>query len=304
MQKSGIQRAVSSFAAAIIVALLLPPGPALAETPPLTMKVFTSRENNLYTNYTVLIGERDMVLVDAPFSMSEAHRLVGELLEIGRNLTHVYVTHDHPDHFFAKEVITEAFPDAKVIAPPTVVEDIWRSIPFKIRRWGPLLGDNGPKYPTAPAPIEADHFELEGHRIEILGPMQGDHHHATALWVPSLKAMITGDLTFHGIHVWLGEHTAERRDAWIESLDRLMAYEPDVVVAGHKVPGLEDDPSSLAFTRQYIVDFSREAEKAKDSATMIARMQALYPDVIDVLDNFILPNSAQVGVGEVPPWEE
>lgn len=277
---------------------------ALAQSTPLTLKVVTSDEANLYTNYSLIMGQKDMILVDAPFTRSEAHRLVGALLETGKNLKYVYVTHDHPDHFFSKEVITNAFPEAKVISAPAVVADIWRSIPFKIKRWGPMLGKNGPRYPTAPDEWEADVIELEGHRVEIIGPMQGDHHNATALYVPSLRAVIAGDLVFRGIHPWLGEHQQTQRDAWIESLDRLIALEPRVVVAGHKLPQLDDDPASLAFTRQYILDFGRAAESSGSADELIAAMRAGYPDVQDVLDDFILVNSAKVAVGEVEPWKE
>lgn len=277
---------------------------ALAQSTPLTLKVVTSDEANLYTNYSLIMGQKDMILVDAPFTRSEAYRLVGALLETGKNLKYVYVTHDHPDHFFSKEVITNAFPEAKVISAPAVVADIWRSIPFKIKRWGPMLGKNGPRYPTAPDEWEADVIELEGHRVEIIGPMQGDHHNATALYVPSLRAVIAGDLVFRGIHPWLGEHQQTQRDAWIESLDRLIALEPRVVVAGHKLPQLDDDPASLAFTRQYILDFGRAAESSGSADELIAAMRAGYPDVQDVLDDFILVNSAKVAVGEVEPWKE
>lgn len=277
---------------------------ALAQSAPLTLKVVTSDEANLYTNYSLIMGQKDMILVDAPFTRSEAYRLVGALLETGKNLKYVYVTHDHPDHFFSKEVITDAFPEAKVISAPAVVADIWRSIPFKIKRWGPMLGRNGPRYPTAPDEWESDVIELEGHRVEIIGPMQGDHHNATALYVPSLRAVIAGDLVFHGIHPWLGEHLQAQRDAWIESLDRLIALEPRVVVAGHKLPQLDDDPASLAFTRQYILDFGRAAESSGSADELIAAMRAGYPDVQDVLDDFILVNSAKVAVGEVEPWKE
>lgn len=277
---------------------------ALAQSAPLTLKVVTSDEANLYTNYSLIMGQKDMILVDAPFTRSEAYRLVGALLETGKNLKYVYVTHDHPDHFFSKEVITDAFPEAKVISAPAVVADIWRSIPFKIKRWGPMLGRNGPRYPTAPDEWESDVIELEGHRVEIIGPMQGDHHNATALYVPSLRAVIAGDLVFHGIHPWLGEHLQAQRDAWIESLDRLIALEPRVVVAGHKLPQLDDDPAALAFTRQYILDFGRAAESSGSADELIAAMRAGYPDVQDVLDDFILVNSAKVAVGEVEPWKE
>jgi glyoxylase-like metal-dependent hydrolase (beta-lactamase superfamily II) len=270
----------------------------------LAIKVITSNEGNLYTNYTLVMGEKEAVLIDAPFTRSEAHRLVGEILDSGRQLKYVYVTHDHPDHFFNAEVIAENFPEAEIISAPAVVEDIWRSIPFKLKRWGPMLGRNGPRHPNAPKAYEQSYFELEGKRMEILGPMQGDHRHATAVWIPSLSTLVAGDIVFHGIHVWLGEATPEQRDAWIKSLDELAGLNPKVVIAGHKLPGLADDPAALQYTRDYIVEFGKAVEKSKTSAELIAAMQKRFPDVQDVLNNFILGESAKVGVGEVPPWEE
>jgi len=270
----------------------------------LTLKVITSNESSLHANFTLVMGEKEMVLIDAPFTNADAHRLVADMLETGKTLKYLYVTHDHPDHFWAMQVVMDAFPDVDVIAHPDVVADIWRSIPFKIARWSPMLGNNGPSHPTAPSALTQDWFELEGHRLEVIGPMQGDHHNATAIWIPELQALIAGDIVFHGIHVWLGETLEDQRLDWVANLDAMIDMNPAIVVAGHKRPDLDDDVSSLAFTRDYIVDFNREAKTARNANALINKMRQLYPDVIDVLDNFILVNSAQVGVGEVPPWEE
>jgi len=275
-----------------------------AEDQPLTLKVITSSEPSLYTNFTLVMGEKDAALVDAPFTRSDAHRVVAEILDSGRNLKYIYVTHDHPDHFFNVEVIVDAFPDVEVISAPAVVQDIWKSIPFKIKRWSPMLGRNAPRHPIAPKEFEKPYFELEGKRLEILGPMQGDHHHATAIYIPSLQTLVTGDIVFNGIHVWLGECTPEQRDVWLTSLDTLMALKPKVVIAGHKLPNLPDDPAALQYTRDYIVEFGKAVKRSKTSAELIAAMEKRFPDVQDVLNNFILGESAKVGVGEVPPWEE
>ena len=275
-----------------------------AQEKPLTLKVITSSESSLYTNFTLVMGKTDAVLIDAPFTKADAHRLVAEILDSGKQLKYIYVTHDHPDHFFNVEVIAENFPEAQVISAPAVVDDIWRSIPFKLKRWGPMLGRNGPRHPNAPMAYEQPFFELEGKRLEILGPMQGDHHHATAIYIPSLATLVAGDIVFHGIHVWLGEATPEQRDAWIKSLDTLAKLNPKVVIAGHKLPNLTDDPRALQYTRDYIVEFGKAAQQSKTSADLIAAMQKQFPDVQDVLNNFILGESSKVGVGEVPPWEE
>ena len=113
--------------------------------------------------------------------------MVAEILDTGKTLRTVYVTHDHPDHFFSMEVVTNAFPDAQVISAPVVVEDIWRSIPLKLKRWGPMLGPNGPRYPTAPQAWTQDAFELEGHRIEILGPMGVSREHLLEKWFRDVR---------------------------------------------------------------------------------------------------------------------
>lgn len=292
------------FFAALLISLFCLNAHADDPASKINLQVHTASENSLYVNCTLIMGEKDMVLIDVPFTFSDAHRLVADILETGKNLTTIYVSHDHPDHFWGMQVVMDAFPQARVVSHPQVVKDIWRSIPFKITRWSGLLGSNGPSYPTAPQALEHNYLELEGTRLDILGPMQGDHAHATAVHIPATGDLIAGDLAFNGIHVWLGEADAKARKQWIKNLDDLAALKPKRVIAGHKLPRLESSVDSLRFTQDYIRTFSKEAAKAKTSQQLIARMQQLYPDVEDVLNDFILPNSAQVGVGEVAPWQE
>jgi glyoxylase-like metal-dependent hydrolase (beta-lactamase superfamily II) len=222
----------------------------------------------------------------------------------GKTLETVFITHDHPDHFFSVEVLTDAFPDARVIASSQVVEDIWKSIPLKLKRWGPLLGRNGPRHPIAPTALEQDHFELEGHRFEVLGPMQGDHVHATAVWIPDAKTLVAGDLLFNEMHLWLSESLKPARLDWARSIDKLAALNPATVVAGHKKPGLPDDASSITYTRKYLQVFEKAVDSSKNSTDLMARMRAGFPNTIDVLDDFILGNSSKVAMGENPPWTE
>ena len=295
----------------LLLALLLlaAPGAALAqaaeeEAPPLTVEVLRTSAGSLYANIALIMGEEKAVLVDAPFTMADAHRVAAMVLDSGRELETIFVTHDHPDHFFAMEVLTQAFPNARVVAHPTVVADIWRSLPFKVRRWSPMLGANGPRMPTAPQPLEGDGFTLEGHELRVIGPMQGDHVHATALYAPGIDALFAGDLLYNGMFLWFGEHGRDEIAAWGEAVDRLAALEPELVVAGHSRPDLPHDASSLAFSRDYI-DFWLEAmARAEDSAGLRRMTVEAYPDAIDVLGDFLLGNSSRVSMGEEPRWTE
>jgi len=281
--------------------------PALAdnhEEAPLQVEVLRTSAGSLHVNSALIMGERDAVLVDPPFTLADAHRVAAMVLDSGRNLTHIFVTHDHPDHFFAMEVLAEAFPDAEIVAHETVVEDIWRSLPFKVLRWSPMLADNGPAYPSAPHALTSDTIMLEGHELRVLGPMQGDHRHSTALWVPEIRALLPGDLVFNEVHLWLGEHDLDAVAAWRDSMDRLEALEPEIVVAGHARPGLPNDASGIAFTYRYLDAWPGFVANAADSDDLQAMVRAAFPTTIDVLDDFILVNSTEVAMGEQPIWEE
>src|SRR5688500_6374807 len=98
------------------LAAVLGMGSALAAQPPLQLKVFTGQGFNGYdVNYTLISGEREMLLIDAQFSLSAAHRLAAEILESKKTLTTIYITHPHPDHLFGLAVLKQAFPEARVL---------------------------------------------------------------------------------------------------------------------------------------------------------------------------------------------
>lgn len=292
--------------ARIIAALALVfAAPALAQDePPLRVEVLRTSAGSLHVNSALITGEREAVLVDPPFTMADAHRVAAMVLDSGKTLTHIFVTHDHPDHFFAMEVLTEAFPQAEVVAHETVVADIWRSLPAKVIRWSPSLGDNGPAYPSAPHALEGDTIMLEGHELKVLGPMQGDHRNSTALWVPEIRALIPGDLVFNEVHLWLGEHDLAAVARWRTALDYLIALDPEIVVAGHARPGLPDDASGLAFTAEYLDVWPNLVGQSDDSEELQFLVRKTFPTTIDVLDDFILTNSTQVAMGEQPIWTE
>ncbi len=87
-----------------------------------TLKVHTGRGQIGYdVNSTMVIGEKDILLIDPQFSLSEAHKLAAEILESKKHLATIYATHPHPDHLFGLAVLKQAFPDVKVVALPATV---------------------------------------------------------------------------------------------------------------------------------------------------------------------------------------
>jgi glyoxylase-like metal-dependent hydrolase (beta-lactamase superfamily II) len=71
---------------------------------------------------TLISGQRDAVLVDAFLTSEQAKTLADWVAASGKNLTAIYVTLGHGDHFFGLVPLLERFPRARAIAIPKIVE--------------------------------------------------------------------------------------------------------------------------------------------------------------------------------------
>jgi len=105
---------------------------AISAQSKLTLKVHTGAGVNGYdVNSTMISGEKDMLVIDPQFSLSEAHRLAAEILESKKSLVTIYVTHPHPDHLFGLAVLHQAFPNAKIVALTATVNGAKTSWPAR-----------------------------------------------------------------------------------------------------------------------------------------------------------------------------
>lgn len=270
----------------------------------LTYDVVRTSEVSMHANMTLVSGESDAVLIDVPFSRADAFRVVAHILDSGKELKAILITHDHPDHFFGLDVLADEFPDAQILAAPIVVTDMTRSVPIKFDRWSDDLGTNAPHRPMVPTVLEGGTYMLEGHALQVIGPMQGDHVRSAVVWDAQSRTLVAGDVIYNGMFVWLGEHTPDRYDDWIGALDRLEAMGPQRIIAGHTRPGLTDDNIGIEWTRNYIRYMGEAALQAQTSEELQDMVRAQFPEATDIYGCFLLCTSAQVAMGEIEPWDE
>ena len=243
-----------------------------------TLKVHTGRGQVGYdVNSTMIIGERDMLVIDPQFSLSEAHKLAAEILESKKRLVTIYSTHAHPDHLFGLAVLKQAFPDAKIVALPATVNAAKTGWPARQRFWVATYGTNipGPE-PVLPEELATPVLTLEGEEFPITGGVQGaDGPGNSFVWVPSLKAVITGDIVFD--HVYFGVPRDQARQNWQTTIDQIAALKPAIVIPGHEGPGATRDMRSIDWMKKYMADWDANVSRSKDAAEMRANVLKQYP---------------------------
>jgi glyoxylase-like metal-dependent hydrolase (beta-lactamase superfamily II) len=244
------------------------------------------------TASTLIHGDRDAVLVDPLMTIDESRLLADWVVGQGKNVTTVFVTHAHGDHFFGAPAILERFPQAKLVAAPGVAD-------YMGAQWGPKWFDAfwAPRFPgqisdqhVVAEPLEDGTIDLEGEQLRAIELGHTDTDGTSALHVPSIGLVVAGDAVYGKVHMYLAESKGAGRESWLKALDTIEQLDPASVVSGHKRDGDPDSPEDIERTRRYIRDFSTATQEAKDFNELYETMIALYPDRVN---RGVLWNSAK-----------
>ena len=246
---------------------------------PLTLKVYNNPDpKGMQVSSVIVMGQKEAILLDAQFTLADAHRVVADVLESGKKLTTVFVTQADPDYYFGLTVIKQAFPEARFLTTAASLKHIQQTADKKLEVWGPQLGNNGPKSIVFPDALSGDSLTLEGKQLQII-PGAGTRTDFATVWIPSIKAIVGGVQIFGDLHVWTADSQAKKeRTDWIKSLDKIAALKPEIVIPGHMKAGSAQNATTITFTRDYLVTFEKELEKSKDSTALIAAMKERYPN--------------------------
>lgn len=247
----------------------LPPGQAVRTWSPITA--------------TLIFGRRDAVLVDPLMTMEHGRALADWIADTGKNMTTIYITHGHGDHWFGSGVIRERYPNVRVVAMPPVIQQMRRQISPKAFDlfWESRFPGQIQRDVMVAEPLSDLRIELEGYELIAVEAGRTDTEHSTVLHVPSIDLVVAGDVVYNDVHVYLAESDHDQRMEWIRALDTIEALHPRAVIAGHKRAGRADDPKIIEETRLYIRDFDRVAASVSSAADLYHKMLALYPDRVN-----------------------
>ena len=239
----------------------------------LSFQVFTGQEFALSNNAVLIAGQQDAVLIDTCLVLSDAARLVAMIKASGKTLKGVYITHAHPDHYFANGAIQEAFPSARLYARQGVI-DFMQEYRAKIVHWREMYADEMPRSLPMPEPLAGSHALLEGKEIRFVDLPVSETVHATAFYVPSEKAVIAGDLVFSGMHHYVAD--TNHPGSWIEALNVVRRLGPiERVFPGHGPVG---GPELLDASEKWLRDYRDVARHGVRFVDVAKEMTRRYPN--------------------------
>jgi glyoxylase-like metal-dependent hydrolase (beta-lactamase superfamily II) len=267
-------------------ALLLPLLAACATAPPpapLQIDVFTSGASGFGVTSAIIYGPSEAMVVDAQFTNSDAKALIERIDALDRRVTTIFVTHPDADHFIGLAALHARYPQAKLYMTAPALDAFPASAARAIADY--KKGSRAHEAPDAePTPdlLPAKTLTVDGQAVEIIADMPGDfpdHAANSAVWVPSLKTLIAGDLAFDNVHLWLDKSTPEHRAGWRNALERLGALNPSQVIPGHKREAAAPHTTAvLAENIRYLETFDRLRAQHSDAKAFEAAMKAAYPD--------------------------
>ena len=232
---------------------------------------------------TLILGKHDAVLVDTAITIDQNQKIVDWIADRGKNLTAIYATHGHGDHFFGVNTIQNKFPKAQFVATQEVITIMRKqaSAPVVNGYWKPRFPGQIDSTLVVAYELKGGVIELEGEQLVSVPLGHTDTDSTTCLHVPSIGLAVCGDAVYNDVHLHLGESNAEGRKEWIAALDTIESLKPVAVIAGHKRAGAPDTPNNIEETRKYIRDFDRIAANSGTALELYKEMLAIYPERVN-----------------------
>ena len=128
---------------------------------------------------TLIYGDTDAVLAEAPLTTTQGNA-VGDWIEAsGQNLTHIFASHGHGDHWFTADLLANRF-GAQVVASAGTIEQMHANVAMRADLWDKLWPGEIPQSPVTAITVPGNHFTLEGHDLEIVEAGHTDTDNSSA----------------------------------------------------------------------------------------------------------------------------
>ncbi|MFH7043579.1 MBL fold metallo-hydrolase [Paucibacter sp. JuS9] len=212
----------------------------------------SAANRNFISNAGFVVTDDGVLVVDALGSPALAEELLAAIRRItDKPVRHIVVTHYHADHIYGlqsfkaagAQVLAEAegqvylHSDTAALRLKASREELFPWIDEKTQ----LVAAD--RWIREPLTLRMGGLEFV---VQPVGPAHTPED--LVVYVPQLKLLFAGDLVFRGRVPFVGQADSGR---WIAGLDRLLAFDAQVIVPGHG-PVSNTAREDLQMTRDYL----------------------------------------------------
>ncbi|GAF48321.1 MBL fold metallo-hydrolase [Rhodococcus wratislaviensis] len=227
---------------------------------------------------TLIFGERDAILVDPPFTREQLRDVSNWVRASGKQLTHIFITHGHGDHWFTAGALADQF-GAQIVATPGTINLMHRDIALRETVWDVLFPSQISETSVTATPVEDNRIALEDHSLAVVEVGHSDTDDTTVLHVPALDLVVAGDVIYNGVHQYLAESADGGIQKWLAAVDIVESLQPRWIVAGHKNQELDDvGPRAISETRDYLNSSDELLNQHTTALEFFNAMMERYPD--------------------------
>jgi glyoxylase-like metal-dependent hydrolase (beta-lactamase superfamily II) len=226
---------------------------------------------------TLICGREDAVLTDPGLTEDQARALGDWVAGKGRNLTDIFITHGHGDHWFAAGLLAERF-GARVVASAGTIAQMHVGVATRPMLWDKLY-TGIPQSQVTAVTVPGNCFTLEGHDLVIVEVGHTDSDDTSVLHIPDLALVVAGDAIYNGVHMYLGQSAVDGFGPWRDAIGNVEALEPRHIVAGHQNRRRDDDGARTIAETLHYLDDAEELLRTENTATGFFNAKiARYPD--------------------------
>jgi glyoxylase-like metal-dependent hydrolase (beta-lactamase superfamily II) len=113
----------------------------------------------------------------------------------------------------ALAVLHERFPDTPIYMTADALAHFKKTVERKLAGEKKYIPAETPDSVPTPEVLPDTRLSVDGQSVEIIPDLQGDVLEPTNsfVWIPSLRAVVAGDIAFNGVHVWLADSDEKSR---------------------------------------------------------------------------------------------
>lgn len=261
------------------------------------------------SNVHLLVGETGVVVIDTTETTQAAENILADFRQhCALPVTTIIYTHSHRDHISGAAVFAEGR-DVEVIAADNFESDLVgvddsRPAPNKAlmartkRHFGislpgderisvgvgpgdrPMKGMGAGFLPPTQLYGETTVITREGFELE-LAKAPGETPDHLIVWLAAQKILFCGDNFYHAFpNLYAIRGTPYRDfDAWADTMDQLMAYQPEILAPGHTQPVIGADAIQQALTdyrdaiRHVVAETVKGMNAGLDPVTIAAQLK-------------------------------